>query len=196
MTKAESRYFNTARTMNEAFILLLDEKDYEYISITDVCRKAGVNRSTFYLHYENISGLAEETVENLLKSFLEYYPDRQPKDVLVDIASGDREKLVFLTPEYLMPFLVFIKNNRKVFGIVLNEERVFKHNEAFNALFKYILDPVCALFDISEGERRYYVHFFIDGIMGIIKEWLKNECRETPEAVVNIIMKCLRYSSK
>lgn len=179
--------------MNEAFILLLDEKDYEYISITDVCKRAGVNRSTFYLHYENISGLAEETVENLLKNFLEYYPDRQPKDVIGDIASGDREKLVFLTPEYLMPFLVFIKNNRKVFSIVLSEGKVFKHNEAFNDLFKYILDPICALFDISEGERKYYVHFFIDGIMGIIKEWLKNECRETPESVVNIIMKCLRY---
>lgn len=179
--------------MNEAFILLLDEKDYEYISITDVCRRAGVNRSTFYLHYENISDLAEETVENLLKNFLEYYPNHQPKDVIGDIASGDREKLVFLTPEYLMPFLDFTKNNRKVFSVVLNEGRVFKHNEAFNDLFKYILDPICALFDISEGERKYYVHFFIDGIMGIIKEWLKNECRETPEAVVNIIMKCLRY---
>lgn len=193
VTKAESRYFNTARKIDEAFILLLEEKDYEYISIMDICRKAGVNRSTFYLHYENIGDLAEESVENLINNFLEYYPGHNTKDVLKDIASGDKEKLVFLSPEYLLPFLNFIKDNRKLFSIALNEGRVFKHNEAFNDLFKYILNPICALFEISTDERKYYVHFFIDGTIGIVKEWLKNDCRETPETVVEIIMKCPRY---
>ncbi len=191
MTKAESRYFNTARRMNEAFLLLLDEKDYEYISIIDICHKAGVNRSTFYLHYENISDLVEETGENLLKEFLSYYPDRASNGVFKDIASGDKEKLTFLTPEYLLPYLKYIQNNRKIFTVVLNEGRALRHNEAFNDLFKYILSPACALFDIPEEERRYYVLFFIDGIMGIVKEWLKNDCREPAETIVDIIIKCV-----
>lgn len=193
MTKAESRYFNTAKKMNEAFIFLLDEKDYEYITIIDICRKAGVNRSTFYLHYENISDLAQETVETLLKNFLAYYPSRSTKVVFEDIASRDKEKLIFLTPEYLIPFLSFIKNNKKLFSVVLSEGRVFRHDESFNDLFKYILDPICTIFDIPQEERQYYVHFFIDGIMGIVKEWLKNDCRETPEALGTLIMKCLNY---
>jgi len=191
MTRAESRYFNTARKIDDAFTLLLDEKDYEYISIIDICRKAGVNRSTFYLHYENISDVAEETCENLLKDFLEYYPSRNTKDVLKDISSGDKEKLVFLTPEYLLPFLSFIKDNRKLFSIVLSEGRVFRHNETFNALFKYIFEPICVLFGISTDERQYYVRFFIDGIIAVVKEWLKNDCRETPETIIKIIMNCL-----
>lgn len=191
MTRAESRYFNTARKIDDAFTLLLDEKDYEYISIIDICRKAGVNRSTFYLHYENISDVAEETCENLLKDFLEYYPSRNTKDVLKDIFSGDKEKLVFLTPEYLLPFLSFIKDNRKLFSIVLSEGRVFRHNETFNALFKYIFEPICVLFGISTDERQYYVRFFITGIIAVVKEWLKNDCRETTETIIKIIMNCL-----
>ena len=59
MNKYESKYFNTARLMNEALLLLLENKDYEYITVKEICSKAGVNRSTFYLHYETIDDLLQ-----------------------------------------------------------------------------------------------------------------------------------------
>lgn len=193
MTASESRYFNTARKMNKAFILLLDEKDYEYITIKDICRKAGVNRSTFYLHYENINALVVDTFDNLLKDFLSYFPERSTKDVLKDIEKGDKGNLLFLTPEYLLPFLNFIKNNKKPFSVLLKEGMVFNHTGAYDDLFKYILGPACTLFGVDEDKKQYYVHFFIEGILGIVKEWLKNDCSEMPERVVAIIMKCLSW---
>lgn len=182
--------------MDEAFILLLDEKDYEYITIKDICRNAGVNRSTFYLHYENINDLVGETCDNLLKRFLSYFPSRSGQVVFEDIDSGDKEKLVFLTPEYLIPFLSFIKDNRKLFAIVLNQTTVFRHNETYRDLFKYIIDPICAVFDVAAEERQYYVHFFIEGIIGIVKEWLKTDCRETPQDIATVIMKCIGYHQR
>ena len=57
MNKSESKYFNTALLMNEALLLLLEKKDYEFITVTEICQKAGVNRSTFYLHYESMDDL-------------------------------------------------------------------------------------------------------------------------------------------
>ena len=56
--------------MDEAFILLLDKKDYEYITVKEICAKAGVNRSTFYLHYETINDLLEESLEFLIGDFI------------------------------------------------------------------------------------------------------------------------------
>ena len=41
MNKSESKYYNTACLMDEAFILLLDKKDYEYITVKEICEKAG-----------------------------------------------------------------------------------------------------------------------------------------------------------
>jgi AcrR family transcriptional regulator len=70
MNKSESKYFNTARLMNQALIQLLEEKDIGYISIKEICEKAGVNRSTFYLHYETIGDLIEETVEYITEKIL------------------------------------------------------------------------------------------------------------------------------
>ena len=71
MNRSESKYFNTARLMDEAFIELLARKDLEFITVKEICQKAGVNRSTFYLHYETIGDLLAESVENLNQDFFE-----------------------------------------------------------------------------------------------------------------------------
>ena len=78
MNKNESKYFNTAVKMDKALISLLEKKDFEYISIKEICEVAGVNRSTFYLHYENTTDLLNETTKYILDSFLTYFTiDRQ-----------------------------------------------------------------------------------------------------------------------
>ena len=46
--------------MHNALITLLDSKDFEYITIKEICEIAGVNRSTFYLHYDNVNDLLQE----------------------------------------------------------------------------------------------------------------------------------------
>ena len=62
MNRSESRYFATAARMDEAFLTLLAKKDFEYITVKEICEVAGVNRSTFYLHYETMSDLLSESV--------------------------------------------------------------------------------------------------------------------------------------
>ena len=52
MNRSESRYFATAARMDEAFLTLLAKKDFEYITVKEICEVAEVNRSTFYLHNE------------------------------------------------------------------------------------------------------------------------------------------------
>ena len=54
MNKSESKYYNTAMLMNSALVEILNKKEYEYITVKEICEKAGVNRSTFYLHYESM----------------------------------------------------------------------------------------------------------------------------------------------
>ena len=73
MNKNESKYFNTAIRMDEALITLLEKKDFEYITIKEICDIAGVNRSTFYLHYENTSYLLKETTRYIIDKHLAYY---------------------------------------------------------------------------------------------------------------------------
>ena len=77
MNKSESKYFNTAVKMDKALLELLEKKDFEYITIKEICDKAGVSRSTFYLHYQNTRDLLDETARYILDGFMEYFADEK-----------------------------------------------------------------------------------------------------------------------
>ena len=96
MNKSESKYFHTALRMNEALISLLEKKDLEFITVKEICETAGVNRSTFYLHYETISDLMNETVEMVDKRFLSYFSQRE-RDALSEMNGADLKELVNLS---------------------------------------------------------------------------------------------------
>lgn len=78
MTKSESKYFATAAKMDEAF---LEKKDFAYITVKEICAAAGVNRSTFYLHYETINDLLEESAGYINQQFVAYmqHDTRNPR---------------------------------------------------------------------------------------------------------------------
>ncbi|MBQ1188345.1 MAG: TetR/AcrR family transcriptional regulator [Peptococcaceae bacterium] len=69
MEKKTSKYYETARLMDEALLVLLEKKDFAFITIKEICAKAGVNRSTFYLHYENTNDLLAETISMIGEYF-------------------------------------------------------------------------------------------------------------------------------
>lgn len=69
MNKQTSKYFNTAVRMNEALLSVLEKKDFQFITVKEICDKAEVNRSTFYLHYETIGDLLSETIAYVMQRF-------------------------------------------------------------------------------------------------------------------------------
>lgn len=73
MKKTESKYFNTAIRFDKALLSLLEKKPFEYITIREICEKAEVNRSTFYLHYENTVDLLSETARYVWDNFSSYF---------------------------------------------------------------------------------------------------------------------------
>ena len=73
MNKSESKYFNTATKMDLALISLLKKKSFDYITVSEICETAGVNRSTFYLHYETVGDLLDETAKYLLNDFFRIF---------------------------------------------------------------------------------------------------------------------------
>ena len=111
MNRSESKYFNTAACMDEALFALLEKKEFTYITVKEVCQKAGVNRSTFYLHYESMADLLSESVEYLKKQFLAYFAP-STVNILPRIRDCPLDELFLITPEYLAPYLRYIQEHR------------------------------------------------------------------------------------
>ena len=103
MNKNESKYFGTAILFDEALIYLLEKKDIEYITIKEICNKAGVNRSTFYLHYESINDLIEETMEYMNKKFVECFTENTT-EIITKIKTASLNELKLVEKRYLTPY--------------------------------------------------------------------------------------------
>ena len=191
MTKSESKYFNTALRIDEALLALLEEKDLEYITVKEICHQAGINRSTFYLHYETIADLVDETLEMINQRFLSYFP-RQEEEILGNMGSRERESLVLVTREYLVPYLHFIRDNKKVYRAAFRNPSSMGVNTRYGELKQRILSPILERFEIPAAHRPYYIAHYIEGIAAIVKEWLRQDCADDVEMVADIIESCVR----
>lgn len=61
--------------IESAFIKLLQEHKLNEVRVTDICKLAGINRTTFYANYIDIYDLAESIQKNLETQVLELYRD-------------------------------------------------------------------------------------------------------------------------
>ena len=191
MNKSESKYFNTALRMDEALIALLEKKDLEYITVKEICHQAGVNRSTFYLHYESIAELLDETMEMINQRFLSYFPQEE-EAVMGDMEHRELNDLVFVTQEYLLPYLRFIQDNKKVYRAAFRNPSSMQANARYGVLKQRILDPILERFEISAARRPYYIAYYVEGIAAIVKEWLRHDCGDSVEMIAAIIESCVR----
>lgn len=191
MNKSESKYFHTALRLDVALIDLLEEKDLEYITVREICRRAGVNRSTFYLHYETIADLVSEALELIDRRFLSYFP-QQGEDVLENLDNRPRDDLILVTEEYLLPYLRFIRDHKKVYRAAFRNPSCLGANIRYGQLKQRLLIPVLDRFGISPSLHPYYIAYYIEGIIAIIKEWLRQDCADDVELIAHVIESCVR----
>lgn len=194
MNKSESKYYNTALLMNQALVELLNKKDYEFITVKEICERAGVNRSTFYLHYETINDLLEETIDNIDKKFVTYFSENT--NVFFEkLKSASTENLLLINPEYLTPYLTYIKDNRIIHQVAVKHSRIMNSAEKFNSLNEKVFKPIFKRFNIDDKTEHYMISYYLNGITAIINEWIKSGCKDSIEYIEKIIITCVAPKS-
>ena len=191
VNKSESKYFNTALLMNEALLFLLEKKDFEFINVKEICEKAGVNRSTFYLHYENMNDLLAETLELINRKFHESFDN---KNIIINISS--KEDLFFIKDEYLIPYLNLVKKHKKVFKLIHDKPYLFNNDlekdNLYNSLFKEIL----SIYGVKEEDKEYIFAFYTHGALAIILKWVERDCVEEIEKISKLIIEVVNYQKE
>ena len=180
MNRQESKYQYTASLMDEALLLLLEQKDYDAITVKEVCQKAGVNRSTFYLHYESMNDLLEETVGMINDRF---------KASLSSVPSDDPSKVVLTSEKYLRPYLNFIMENRRAYKVIHQKDHLFNSQKTFESFYQSIFSPALTYFGVKESEKKYVFAFYTQGTVAIIGKWLEDNCRDDIDMIIDLIMR-------
>lgn len=176
--------------MDQALISLLEKKDFDYITIKEICHAAGVNRSTFYLHYETTADLLKEATRYILDRFLSYF-SVDMKIVTRRFEDCDLKELVFISPEYLTPYLTFVHDNRRVFKTALKHFGTLGFEDVYDRMFKYLFAPILTRFHYSEKAQTYVMKFYLLGVTAVVMEWVGRNCEDDMETVTQIISDCV-----
>lgn len=190
MNKSESKYFNTAVRFDKALLSLLEKKPFEYITISEICEEAGVNRSTFYLHYENLSDLLRETVSYVIDGFSSYF-SVDTQSIATQFLNCDLQELNFINEKYLYPYLLYIRENKRLFQAILSRPVTFETNVIFQRMFDNIFDPILSSFHYPREDRRYVMMFYLNGLTAIVKEWTEDGCERSIDEIAAIIHYCI-----
>lgn len=147
----------TKRMMKNALIDLLDEKSPEKITVTEICKNADVNRSTFYAYYEDIRALMLEIEDEILER-VTIYSDH--------FNEYSDEKML----EVFEEFFDYVKDNSKVFRVFV----VKYNNSSFN---RRMLDTIMEKYKMSleyneELPVKYTYVYSVSGVIGIMGEWI------------------------
>ena len=188
MNKSESKYYNTALLMDEALLLLLEKKEFEYITVKEICDKAGVNRSTFYLHYENTNDLLGEVITLINKRFFESFQNKN-----INITNASKEESFFITNEYLIPYLKFVKENKRVFRLIHDKPHLFGNEKALKGMYEGLFSLILDKFSVVEEDKKYIFTYFTQGTLAVILKWVECDCRDDIEKIANLIINLISY---
>ncbi len=165
-TKNNKRRRESIAKMEKAFVELLQTKELKEISVSEICKLTGLNRSTFYANFLDIYDLADHIRDKLEREFSELFPQHH------DNEQGGAVKM-----------FTHIKENQLFY------QTYFKlgYDEKHQVL---VYDTKRAEAEAFDSEHiQYHIEFFRSGINAMIKLWLRGGCKESPEEMTEILQK-------
>lgn len=157
---------DSVEKIEKVFLELILDKDIDQISVSDICKKANLNRTTFYSNYVDIYDLVDKIRQRMINVFLNVYE----KEATQKKHSYDFSKLF----NHIKQNQTFYKTYFKLKFDLLDDNFLLDKGEGIK------------FFD-SEINVQYHVAFFKAGLNAVIKKWLENGCIESPYEIEEII---------
>jgi AcrR family transcriptional regulator len=172
----KTRYTRTA--LRDSLVELMKQKPVTSITITELCENADINRTTFYAHYKDqydlLRQIEEETI-TYIEDTLNKYDNKK-----------DRREILQMLEEILQ----YIANNSNSIQVLLSEngdvdfqKKLFRRLTFQETMSKYFGES-------SEDKEitEYYSVFEVNGSIGFIQHWLKNDMKIPPPEVAKLLM--------
>ena len=150
--------------IEKAFIELLQTREIKEITVSDIIKNTGLNRSTFYANYMDIFDLADKTRKKLETDFTNLFAEYD----------------YFNERSGALKMFTHIKENQifyKTYFKLCYDDRYLIS----------IYDPKRAEHEHFAGNIKYHIEFFRNGLNAIIKLWLAGGCQESPEEMAEVL---------
>ncbi|MBQ9046130.1 MAG: TetR/AcrR family transcriptional regulator C-terminal domain-containing protein [Oscillospiraceae bacterium] len=150
----------TKRVIRETFLELLNERPLSKITVKDIADRCGINRNTFYYHYQDIAALIEEICSMGMERAVADYPSIQSLsdclDVILTSAQENRRAIMH----------IYNSGNRSAYVSAL--WRICEH-----AVRTYV-DTVVPAEDLSPKDRELIIRYHKCECFGMVIDWISN----------------------
>lgn len=166
----DRRELKTKNDIKKATLSLLNKKNIYELTVKEICEEANIGRSTFYLHYEDINNLIENIEDDGLKDVIE----------LCILYRNERiENLCQIVSKY-------IKKNKNLYKIL-----ILKTNNHFENKLKNKFENIFLSLFLQSNKTfftKYYLSFVINGSIGVVKDWILDDCQIDESLLINEFM--------
>lgn len=153
------------RLIRQAFVDLMQEKDLEKITVTDIITRADINRGTFYAHYQDTRAVIEQIENEIIGKMLEFLGEF-------------RYKSFFQNP---LPFLLkisrWLEEDLEFYRILINARGAEQFLVKLKNIFvKYLENDSDTPEHIKKSPEFFVrINFFAGGIVNLYQVWFRGE---------------------
>lgn len=151
----------TKKLIKEAYLEILEKSPSQKISVTDVCFVAEVNRSTFYMYYEDINFLRKAIEDEVM--------DQIP--ILSNIPNEITSDKQFV--DILTDYFSYILENKRMFKVLIlqNDSKEFSKRLISAVLEKYRIESKLS----NKLFSRYKYIYIVSGVIGLLASWIEED---------------------
>ena len=153
----------TRKAIEEAFLKLLDARPLNQITVKDIVEECGVNRNTFYYHFQDIPTLIKDIFTERAEALLKQRPDYASLEDALDEAVQ-----------------TVIKNKRIIYHLYRSADRalveMYLMRICEQVILSYIHDSRGEL-PISQEDKTIIVRYYKCQCFGMIIDWLNSDMR-------------------
>ena len=160
----------TKRALAASLKKLLQEKPLDKITITDITDDCGVNRQTFYYHFQDVYDLIEWIYTSEASSALngkKTYDTWQQG--FLQIFSYAQENRAFVLATY--------------HSVSREHLEMYLFNETYELLIGVVEEKSAGL-SVRSEDKAFIAHFYKYGFVGLMLEWVRTGMRGDPAAIV------------
>lgn len=180
MNSLDARAQYTRKMIEENFLVLLERRPVAKITVTELCRLAGINRATFYKHYLDVPDLLEKQEEHLFEQIRAIFSE-EPMSL---------EGLLYRTLAYIR------QEAGRYMALGSDNGDPGLMTKTFSLCYK-LAYPIMEqnLPDIEEGKRQMVYYFLSHGSGGVVTCWIRNGMHDSPEEVTRLLVGLCRRAA-
>lgn len=180
--KNDQRIIITKKMLKEGLLTLLEKKELNKITITDLCTQSGINRATFYRHYEEPKDILNEIRYSIFEDI---------KNIEKELSKNNSLHIL------LEKVCEYFYENKELLNLLFK----YRNDEDFVSLINEICRQRLPYLR-KQGYMKKYddeslqlsTYYFAGGIYYILRQWLSQYPDKSPKEIAHIIQNSLNIA--